>query len=100
MHLVRELDDGVGPVVEEAFEPVELALGVVADPVRDLDVLALDDGPHAAPPGCRGRWSEYSRAGPDGPVSARGRPSTADDPEGAGAIESAAAHGRERRARS
>ena len=51
VHLVRELDDGVGLVVEEALEPVELALGVVADPVGDLDVLALDDRPHASPPG-------------------------------------------------
>ena len=49
--LVRELDDRVRPVVEQALEPPELALGVLADPVRHLDVLALDDGPHAAPPG-------------------------------------------------
>ena len=38
---------GVGPVVQEALEPAELALGVVANPVRDLDILALDDRPHA-----------------------------------------------------
>jgi hypothetical protein len=47
MHLVRELDDGVGPVVEQPFEPIELALGIGSDAIRDLDILALDDGPHA-----------------------------------------------------
>ena len=60
MLLVRELDDGIGAVVEHPLEPPELALRIVADPVRDLDVLALDDRPHASPPGRRRSGIEYS----------------------------------------
>ena len=48
--LVRELDDGVGLIVEEAVEPGELALRVVADPVGNLEVLAPDDRPHGTSP--------------------------------------------------
>ena len=46
MLLHGELDQGVAPVVEEALHPAELALGVPADVVGDVDVLALDDRPH------------------------------------------------------
>ena len=49
--LVPELDRGVGPIVEEPLDPFELALRVLADAVRDLGVLALDDRPHAVPRG-------------------------------------------------
>ena len=59
--LVRELDDGIGAVVQEPLEPAELALGVVADPLRDLDVLALDDRPHRH---LRGRTARDSSIDP------------------------------------
>jgi hypothetical protein len=54
--LDRELEHGLRAVVgsvaglarlaQEAFDPIELALGVLADADRDVDVLALDDRPH------------------------------------------------------
>ena len=44
--LVRQLDDGVRAVIEEPLEAGELALRVLPDPVRDLEVLAPDDRPH------------------------------------------------------
>jgi hypothetical protein len=47
-----QLHGGVAAIVEEALEPAELPLRVVADALRNLVVLALDDGPHGAPPGC------------------------------------------------
>jgi hypothetical protein len=53
MLLVGELDDGVGPVIQDAFQPLELALGIRSDPVGDLDVLPPDDRLHASPPGRR-----------------------------------------------
>ena len=53
VHLVRELDDGVRPVVEQPFEAAELAFRVGTNALRDLHVLALDDGPHASPPRAR-----------------------------------------------
>jgi hypothetical protein len=46
VHLVGELDDGVGPIVQHTFEAAELPCRVLADPLGDLDVLALDDRPH------------------------------------------------------
>ena len=46
VRLVRELDDGVRAVIEEPLEAGELALRVLPDPVRDLEVLAPDDRPH------------------------------------------------------
>ena len=49
--LVPELDGGVGLIVEEPLEPPEFALRVLADAIGDLGVLALDDRPHANPPG-------------------------------------------------
>jgi hypothetical protein len=44
--LDRELDDGVRAIVQQAFEPPKPLLGVTPDAVVELDVLALDDGPH------------------------------------------------------
>ena len=87
VHLVGELDDGIGPVVEEAFEPAHLALGVVANPVRDLDILALHDGPHAH---LRVRASgfEYS---PD-PADQRSRATVMAEVPSAPASSSASAH--------
>ena len=58
--LVPELDGGVGPIVEQPLDPSELALRVVANAVRDLGVLALDDRPHASPPGDSLRWVRRS----------------------------------------
>ena len=49
--LAPELDRGVGAIVGQPVDPLELSLGIVADPVRDLGVLALDDRPHGSPPG-------------------------------------------------
>src|SRR5919197_3906394 len=46
MLLDRQFDDGVGPVIEEALEAGETLFGVTPYAVGDLDVLALDDGPH------------------------------------------------------
>ena len=96
MHLVRELDDGVGAVVEEPLEAAQLALGVVADPIRDLDVLALDDRPHAVTSGLSGRRPSIAAG------SARPRSSLAGDgdgrhADGAGASRAVGAGG-ERRA--
>ena len=50
VHLVGEFHDRVRPIVEESLQASEPPLGVVANPVRDLHVLALDDGSHGAPP--------------------------------------------------
>src|SRR6266550_82851 len=46
MLLDGQLDEGIGPVVEDSLEPPELAFRVAADALWDLDVLALDDRPH------------------------------------------------------
>ena len=42
-----ELHERVRAIVEEALEALQLPFGVGPDPVRDLEVLALDDRPHA-----------------------------------------------------
>jgi hypothetical protein len=46
MGLVRELQGGVRTVIKEALEAAELALRVITDPVRNLEILAPDDRPH------------------------------------------------------
>ena len=72
MLLVRELDDDVRAVVQQTVQPSQPALGVVTDPLGDLDVLALDDRPHASPPRCHpGARASGSSAGgsADGPIS-------------------------------
>jgi hypothetical protein len=46
MLLVRKLDKGVAPIVEEALQPPELELGLPADIFGHVDDLALDDRPH------------------------------------------------------
>ena len=46
VRLVRQLDESVRAVIEEPLEAGELALRVLPDPVRDLEVLAPDDRPH------------------------------------------------------
>src|SRR5699024_785894 len=52
--------------IENPLQSAELALRVSPDVIRDVEVLALDDGPHWSPPGGRGlslvsssecRWS-------------------------------------------
>ena len=67
-----ELDDGVGSIVKQPLETSQLALGVLTDPVRDLDILALDDRPHASPPRChpgvRATRSDRAGGSADGPV--------------------------------
>jgi len=74
MVLDRELDDGVGPVVEEALDALEASLGIPANPIGDLEVLALDDRPHGRPP--RSLWYEARRrAGPGNEARARRVPS-------------------------
>src|SRR4051812_16290476 len=45
MLLIRELHDHVRSIVEQPVEPSQPTLGILADAVRDLDVLALDDRP-------------------------------------------------------
>src|SRR4029079_6613685 len=75
MHLVRELDDRVRSVVEEPFETMELALGVGADSVGDLDVLALHDRPHAVTSGLSGRYPSIAAGVGPADVSAPSRPS-------------------------
>ena len=73
MLLVRELDDDVRAVVQQTVQPSQLALGVVTDALGDLDILALDDRPHASPPGAaaRARASgvECAPGRPDAPIS-------------------------------
>ena len=54
MLLDRQLDERIGPVVEDSLEPPELAFRVAADALWDLDVLTLDDRPHAHLPRHRG----------------------------------------------
>ena len=49
--LAPELHGGVGLIVEQPIDPFELALRVLADAIRDLGILALDDRPQAYPPG-------------------------------------------------
>jgi hypothetical protein len=44
--LARELNHGVGSVVQQPFESAHLALRVLSYRFRDVDVLALDDRPH------------------------------------------------------
>ena len=93
--LVGELDDGVRLVVEEAVEPGELALCVIADPVGNLEVLAPDDRPHgtsprrgSGEPGARAngpadqaRWDiEYRRGLPAGRPSSSSHGPTAPSP--------------------
>src|SRR4029077_18299943 len=103
--LDRELDQGVGPIVEDPVEPGELPFGVAPIRLGDLEVLALDDrlhdgllgapGGQASPEGDAGSAPrrvgstpfEYRPRGPsdaripglarppDARVSARGRPS-------------------------
>ena len=76
--LAPELHGGVGPVVEEALDPFELALRVIANAIRDLGVLALDDRPQRGPPraaaqaAASGSASEYSP--PAGSASIRAPP--------------------------
>ena len=41
-----QLHDRIAAVVQETLDPGQLALGVPADSLGDLDVLALDDRPH------------------------------------------------------
>ena len=41
-----QFDQGIGAIVEHPLHPVELALDVLAERVRDLEVLALHDRPH------------------------------------------------------
>ena len=45
-----EFDRGIGLIVKEPLDPLEFPLRVLANAVRDLGVLALDDRPHAIPP--------------------------------------------------
>jgi hypothetical protein len=59
MLLVRELDDRVAVIVEEAIEAGDLAFGLGTHAVRELDVLALDDRPHGLLPP---RFGQCSRA--------------------------------------
>ncbi len=49
--LTPELDRRIRLIVEEPFDPPEFPFRVLADAVRDLGVLALDDRPHANLPG-------------------------------------------------
>ena len=51
--LDRELDEGVRSVVEDPLEALQLALRVGASALGNLDVLPLDDRPHAHLPGRR-----------------------------------------------
>ena len=64
----RELDDRVAPVVQQALDALEAALGVLADSIGNLEVLALDDRPHGRPPRCsvqpRHRAGPRARRGP------------------------------------
>ena len=46
MLVVRKLDNRVGGVVGKTLEPAHLALGILPDRLRNVDVLAPDDGPH------------------------------------------------------
>ncbi len=68
--LDRKLDQGVAAIIEEALQPPELALGVPADMVGHVDVLALDDRPHGDLPEAGylslGRGSGCSRGRRDG----------------------------------
>lgn len=45
-----ELDDGVALIVEQSLQTLHLSLGMAANVIRHLEVLALDDRPHPGPP--------------------------------------------------
>jgi hypothetical protein len=85
--LAPELDGRVGPVVGQALDALELSLGIIADAIRDLGVLALDDRPHGHPQGLRApaigqrpTAVEYTPAARRGPrVGAIGRSTLAGD---------------------
>ena len=64
-----EFHDGVRAIVEHPLEALQLPLRIGADPIGDLEVLALDDGPHTltsrgrAPSLRRVCWGRLRRIG-------------------------------------
>jgi hypothetical protein len=58
-----KLDDGVALIVEQSLQTLHLSLGMAANVIRHLEVLALDDRLHEVPP-CPARCARVARRGP------------------------------------